>query len=57
MSIRTRNLHQTLNDGLLLRKMHRIIKFNQRAWLKSHIDMDPELKKKAKNNFEKDLSS
>ena len=57
MSKRIRNLHQTLNHGLLLRNVHRIIKFNQKAWLKLHIDIDPELKKKAKNGFEKDYQA
>ena len=39
--------------------MHWIIKFNQKAWLKSYIDMkkgkdmNTELKKKAKIDFEK----
>ena len=34
--------------------MHKIIKFNQEAWLKPYIDMNSELRKKAKNNFKKD---
>ena len=42
--IHTRNLKQTLNHGLMLRKVHRVIKFNQEAWLKSYIDMTTELK-------------
>ena len=34
--------------------MHKIIKFNQEAWLKPYIDLNSELRKKAKNNFKKD---
>ena len=32
-----------------------IIKFNQKAWLKSYIDMNMELRQKAKKEFEKDF--
>ena len=44
--IQIRNLKQALNHGLILTKVHREIKFNQKAWLKPYIDM---------NNFEKDF--
>ena len=49
-------LKQALNHGLKLKKVHRVIEFNQEAWLKLHIDMNTELRKLAKNGFEKDLS-
>ena len=42
------NLEQALNYGLVLRKVHRLIKFNQNVSLKPYIDMNTDLKKKQK---------
>ena len=50
-----RSLKQALNHGLVLKKVHRVIKFNQKAWLKPYFDMNTKLRQKAKNNFEKDF--
>ena len=49
------SLKQALNFGLKLKKIHRVIEFNQEAWLKPYIDMNTELRKLARNDFEKDL--
>ena len=46
-------LKQALNPGLRLINVHRVIQFNQEAWLEPYIDMNTELRKKAKNDFEK----
>ena len=51
-----RNLKQALNHELVLKKeVHRIIKFNQKAWLKPNIDINTDLSKKAKTGFEKNF--
>ena len=49
------SLKQALNHGLKFKKFYRIIEFNQEAWLKPYIDMNTELRKLARNYFEKDL--
>ena len=53
--IQIRALKQALNHGLILKKVHKVIKFNQRAWLKANIDMNTRYRKEAKNEFEKDF--
>ena len=53
--VHIRSLKQALNQGLKFKKVHRIIEFNQEAWLKPYIDINTELRKTAKNDFEKDF--
>ena len=50
-----RNLKQALNHGLVLKNVHKVIKFIQNSWLNPHIDMNTDLRKKAKNDFGKDI--
>ena len=46
--IHIRNLKQALNHGLVLKKVHVVITFNQNAWLKPYIDMKTDLEKNQK---------
>ena len=54
--VHIRSWKQALDHGLILKKVHGVIQFSQEAWLKEYIDINTELKKQAKNDFEKDSS-
>ena len=49
--IHIRALKQAVNHGLKLTKVHRIIQFDQEAWLKPYIDMNTDPRKKCKKRF------
>ena len=51
--VHTRALKQALNHGLILKKVHRVIQFNQEEILNSYIDMNTKLRMNVKNDFEK----
>ena len=53
--IHIRALKQALNNGLKFKKVHRIIQFKQKAWLKIYIDMNTEFKKNRKKKLWKML--
>ena len=40
---------------LILKKVHKVIQFSQKAWITSCIDMNTKLRTEAKINFEKDI--
>ena len=53
--VHIRALKQALKHGLKLKKVHKVIQFNQKAWLKKYFYMKNKLRKKAKNEFERDF--
>ena len=53
--IQIRAFKQALNQELILKSVHRLIQFDQKAWLKPYINMNTRLRKEAKNEFEKDV--
>ena len=55
--IHVRNLKQAINHRLILKKVHRVIKFNQNAWLKPYTDMNTKLRQKQKIIWERSFKA
>ena len=51
--IHYRNLQQCRELGMKLKKVHRILEFKQKDWMKPYIDFDTERKKEATNEADK----
>ena len=50
-----RNLKQYLEEGMILKKVHRGIGFYQSKWMEPYIRKNTDLRKIATNTFEKDF--
>lgn len=49
------HLKKCLEHGLILRKIHRVITFKQSPYLKQYIELNTQLRQKAKSTFEQDF--
>ena len=50
-----KNLKQYLQEGMILKKVHRGIKFYQSSWMEPYIRKNTDLRKTASSSFEKDF--
>ena len=53
--VRIKILNKALKHGLKLKKVNRVIKFQQSNWMKSYIMVSTRLRSAAKNEFENDV--
>jgi hypothetical protein len=49
------NLKLYIHYGMQIKKIHRVNRFTQSAWLKPYVEFNTEMRKKAANDFEKDF--
>ena len=50
-----RNLQFYLKQGMKLKRVHRVLEFEQECWMEPYIRMNTEFRKQAKNDFEKNF--
>ena len=53
--VQIKALDQALRHGLKLKKVHRVIEFQQSRQMKAYIMLNTRLRKNASNEFEKDF--
>lgn len=53
--IHYRNLQYYLSKGLILTKVHRVLSFDQKPWMRPYIEFNSQQRMKSKNSFEKDF--
>jgi len=50
-----KNLQFYLSQGMRLKKVHRVLEFNQEPWMEPYIKMNTEFRKQAKGDFDTDF--
>ena len=50
-----KNLEFYLSQGMKLKKVHRVLEFDQEPWMKPYIKMNTDFRKQAKSDFESDF--
>src|SRR6185312_15471604 len=50
-----RNLQYYVSQGIIIKKINKIIEFNQASWMKPYIEYNTAMRAKASNDFEKDF--
>ena len=53
--VHSRNLKFYLDQGLILKKVHRVLSFEQSPWLKEYIDFNTRMRSLSSTEFEKDF--
>jgi hypothetical protein len=53
--VRYRHLHLYQSLGMKVKKVHRILEFNEKPWMEPYIRLNTEFRKNAKSSFEKDF--